>query len=119
MLKISQVFISKFIFFALLIVTILLVGFFISKEGMWSFSSLWILFISIIIFILLALLYLYKTIIQKLVDDIQSLSNYVDAINNKEYETALHVENYSEILYISIQLKNLVKRLNNRDKKRK
>ena len=117
MIKISQVFRQKFIFLLLFIVAIVSVSFYISIVNMWSSSSLWILFVFNVILIIMALIYLYKTVLERLLVDIEALSNYADAISNKEYGTALHVENYFEFLHISVQLKNLVKRLNNKDKK--
>jgi len=117
MMKISEVFRQKFIFLLLFIVATVSVSFYISTVNMWSSSSLWVLFVFNIILIIVALIYLYKIVFEKLLVDIEALSNYVDAISNKEYEIALHVENYYEFLHISVKLKNLVKRLNNRDKK--
>ncbi len=70
------------------------------------------------IFIFIALLITSK--ISKRVNyDITQISNYLNEIANKNYKAVIKTKYFSEFLQISLLLKNLVKKLANRDKKKR
>lgn len=60
---------------------------------------------------------LINSIQKKLEEDIYSIKNYLKKIDVKEYDANIKIIHYLDFLQISLLLKNLVKRLNNRDKK--
>jgi signal transduction histidine kinase len=51
--------------------------------------------------------------------DILQISNYLNEISNKNYKAVIKTKYFSEFLQISLLLKNLVKKLSNRDKKKR
>ena len=70
------------------------------------------------IFILIAFMITSK--ISKRVNyDIFQISNYLNEISNKNYKAIIKTKYFSEFLQISLLLKNLVKKLSNRDKKKR
>jgi len=57
------------------------------------------------------------TLHKKLDEDIAALSYYLRKLDNKNYDAEIKIQNYLEFLEIVLLLKNLVKRLYNREKK--
>jgi len=53
----------------------------------------------------------------KIISDMNKLKDYLEGISNKEYNSILHIEHFKEYLEISVILKNIVKRLHQKDKK--
>ena len=51
--------------------------------------------------------------------DISQISNYLNEISNKNYKAVIKTQYFSEFLQISLLLKNLLKKLANRDKKKR
>lgn len=82
-----------------------------------DFRKLWLILGAIISFVLILSYYVAKLMVYRVRHDIRELKEYLEAINRKEYETHIHIKFYKEFLEISLLLKNLVKRLNNRDNK--
>ena len=77
------------------------------------------IWIAIVFIILLLMSYFYiKKLQHELEEDIGSLESYVVEISEKKnYEATLHIKYYLEFLSISITLKNIVKRLRQKEKK--
>lgn len=75
--------------------------------------------ISIVFLILLLTSFFYiKKLQNELEEDIGSLENYVLEISeHKNYEATLHIKHYLEFLSISVTLKNIIKRLRQKEKK--
>ena len=48
----------------------------------------------------------------KLVTDVETLGEHVQEISDKQYDSAIKIKYYSDLLQISLVLKNIVKRLN-------
>jgi len=61
---------------------------------------------------------LINSIQTKLEEDIYSIRSYLEKIDAKEYDANIKILHYLDFLQISLLLKNLVKRVNNKDKKR-
>ena len=91
-----------------------------SLEGVMDhFYALWIQLVGAFgALIILALIIAYK-ISKKARFDILQITNYLDQISAKNYRAVLKPEYFREFLQISIMLKNLVKKLNNRDKQKR
>lgn len=73
-----------------------------------------------IIFLILSLISLFfiKKLQHELQEDIESLESYVVEISvHKNYEAILHIKHYLELLSISVTLKNIVKRVRQKEKK--
>ncbi len=51
--------------------------------------------------------------------DVKQISFYLEEISNKNYKAVLKTQYFSEFLEIALSLKNLVKKLNHRDKQRR
>ncbi len=89
------------------------------QNVMEHFYRLWLkLAGSFALFILIALLVAYR-ISKKTRYDIFQITHYLHEISDKNYNAALKPEHFQEFLYISIMLKNLVKKLRNREKQKR
>ena len=113
------------IFFTLFVVAYVLVKNFLMEHMqineintfMYEFNIIW--FKLLILFLALATLmyFLLHFIGAKIEDDISSLNKYLDEVNKKNYDAIIKIENYEEFLHSSLLLKNIVKRLQAKDKK--
>lgn len=89
------------------------------RSVMEHFYSLWIkLFIAFSLLIIIALVIAYN-ISKKARYDILQITRYLDEVSAKNYRAVLKPEYFREFLQISILLKNLVKKLHNRDKQKR
>ena len=68
--------------------------------------------------LLISLVISYKTS-QRIRYDIEQITLYLNGITNKNYKTVLKTKYFKEFLQISILLKNLVKKLNSREKQKR
>lgn len=84
-----------------------------------DFYSLWFKLFFVFLLILAVALYASKKMSQKIVYDIEQITQYLDAISNKNYKATIKTEYFYEFLQISLLLKNLVKKLHNRDKQKR
>lgn len=80
-----------------------------------EFYSLWSKLIFLFLIILLSALYASKKMSEKVLYDIDQITDYLDEISNKNYKATIKTENFYEFLHISLLLKNLVKKLHKRD----
>jgi len=80
-----------------------------------AWSKLAIVFL---FFIVLALIISYK-MSTRIQYDITQISNYLDEIANKNYKAVIKTQHFSEFLQVSLQLKNLVKKLSSREKQKR
>ena len=88
-----------------------------TEQIMDEIHSLWMVLGAVISFILLISLYIAKSMAYRVEHDINAIREYLKAISGKDYEAHIHIKYYKEFLEISLLMKNLVKRLNNREKK--
>ena len=70
------------------------------------------------IFIIIGLLIAYN-ISKKIRYDIQQITDYLREVSEKNYKAIIKPEFFSEFLYIALTLKNLAKKLNNRDRQKR
>jgi signal transduction histidine kinase len=69
-------------------------------------------------FIIIGLIMAYR-ISKKIRHDINEITNYLREISEKNYRAIIKPEYFSEFLYVAVTLKNLAKKLNNRDKQKR
>jgi len=74
--------------------------------------------IVLVIFMAFALFLTFRTS-KRLESDVEAINRYLDAIGGKNYKAVLKVKYYKEFLQIALQLKNVVKRLRQREKQRR
>ncbi len=86
---------------------------------MQEFYTLWYrLAIVFSIFLLVGLLLVYR-LSKKIRYDIQEITSYLHEVSEKNYRAVIKPQYFSEFLYIALILKNLAKKLNNRDKQKR
>ena len=76
------------------------------------------LLLSFLFFVVIALIISYN-MSRKIHDDIMQIITYLDEIANKNYKAVIKTRHFSEFLQISVQLKNLVKKLSNRERQKR
>jgi hypothetical protein len=79
----------------------------------------WLFLVALWIFVYILIILMLNNLHKKLDEDIATLSDYLKKIDAKEYDAKLKIKNYLEFLEIALLLKNLIKRLYNRDKKKR
>jgi signal transduction histidine kinase len=82
-----------------------------------SFVMQWFLISLIFCFIFLIFIYILKKHNDKIISDIAEIKHYLNHMTKKEYDAVLQVENFKESLEIAILLKNIAKRLKQKEKK--
>jgi len=89
------------------------------KSVMGYFYQLWVkLAATFLFFVIIALLTAYN-ISKKAQYDIAQITHYLHEISAKNYMAVLKPEHFREFLQITLLLKNLVKKLRNRDKQKR
>ncbi|MDD2790855.1 MAG: HAMP domain-containing sensor histidine kinase [Sulfurimonas sp.] len=84
-----------------------------------DFYALWINLALLFLIILIVAFYASWRMSKRVVYDIEQLTNYLDEISNKNYKAIIKTKYFYEFLHISLLLKNLVKKLSNRDKQKR
>ena len=78
--------------------------------------SIVFLLIGLSILIVSSLIYFFlKHQNNKLLRDVEALSEHINEISEKDYQSKVEIKHYQEFLQISILLKNILKRLNKKD----
>lgn len=71
-----------------------------------------------LIFITALSIYLYTKVLTDIDSDLEQIKNYIHNISeHKDYSSTINIKNFTEFLQISLVLKNIVKRLNQKEKK--
>lgn len=84
-----------------------------------EFYELWLrLALVFSAFIIISLIMAYR-ISKKIRHDINEITDYLREISEKNYKAIIKPEHFSEFLFIALTLKNLAKKLNNRDKQKR
>lgn len=88
------------------------------EEILEAFNLVW-LKISLVFFVLMILTYfILKHLRDRVYEDLDAVSEYIYEISeNKNYEKTLKIKYYLEFLKIAVGLKNMTKRLAQKDKK--
>ena len=83
-----------------------------------SFYKLWIkLAIAFVIVFVIAYL-IAQQMSHRVVYDIKQLKVYLEEVSSKNYEAVVHIKYIQEFLELSLILKNIIKRLQKKDKKK-
>ena len=118
----NDLFKKLFAIIILLLFSFLIVSFFLILEFREGYIEIYTLFsmLTLYFFALVFLLFKVLTKIRKnILEDVDSLSEYLHNISeNKQYDSKLYIKHYLEFLHISIVLKNIVKRLRAKTKKK-
>jgi len=85
---------------------------------MYDFYSLWTKLFFVFMVIIVIGAFVSKAMSQKVVYDIEQITNYLDEVSNKNYKAIIKTKYFYEFLQISLLLKNLVKKLSKNEKKK-
>ena len=125
MLKIDQTFSKLFFQIAISFLLFLLVSYFslkliiVDAGTIELYNQVWMILGGLYLFIMILIYLSIKSINYKLSEDIEHFQDYLDEVSNKNYEAVVIIKYFHEFLEMSLRLKNVVKRLNNRDTKKK
>jgi len=115
-MKYAQVFIAVFI--ALLVIFYFSIRVLIHEEELFLYNTVSVL-MSIILSVMLGVAYSFlKKRQNRMLHDIREIDNYIHKISqDKNYDAIVKVEYYIDLLQIAVSLKNMVKRLEKKDRK--
>lgn len=83
------------------------------------FYALWSKLTFVFIIIIFSAFYITKNMSKKVLFDIHQITNYLNQISNKNYKAIVRIKYFHEFLDISLILKNLVKKLDSRDRQKR
>ena len=119
MLNLNQSLTLKSTFFFLLSFSIVSLSItYLSNYLSAHFYILWTVVFLILLIIFVIVLYILKRKNDKILSDTQKIIDYLEEINDKNYEAILKTKHFSEFLQIELLLKNIIKRLHKKDKKK-
>ncbi len=82
-----------------------------------AYNTIWVeILVAFVVLGTVAFLYI-KRLSDTLLEDVQHLGEYMQAINDKNYDAIIQIQHYTEFLKIALIFKNLVKRLKQKEKK--
>lgn len=84
-----------------------------------DFFALWYRFAAVFIGVILVSLVVAYKLSKKIRYDMMQITDYLEEISDKNYKAIVKPEYFSEFLYIALTLKNLAKKLNNREKQKR
>jgi len=112
-----QVAISFFLFFTISYFSLKLI--IVDAGNIELYNQVWVILGGLYIFILILIYLSIKSINYKLSEDIEHFQDYLNEVSNKNYEAIVIIKYFHEFLEMSLRFKNIVKRLNNKDTKKK
>jgi len=124
-LKIDRTFTKLFVLIAISFLLFLVASYFSFKimlvdvNNVELYNQVWMLLGTLALFILFMIYFSMRSIRSELMEDVENFQGYLDEISNKNYQTVIIIKYFHEFLEMSLSLKNVVKRLNNRDTKKK
>ncbi len=89
------------------------------EKTLHDFYSLWIKLAIAFLIVMIIAFYIAKLMSQRVVYDIEQITNFLDEIANKNYNAFIKTKYFYEFLEISLMLKNLVKKLTSREKQKR
>jgi Ca2+/Na+ antiporter len=102
---------------ALLFVALFLSIYLLSLSGIFGKTAFWIIVAGLFIVTFLIIVMMIYKLHKRLNEDIETLREYLKKIDAKEYDAEIKIKNYLEFLEFSLLLKNLLKRLYQKEKK--
>jgi len=112
-----QIAISFFIFFIASYFSLKLI--IVDAGNIELYNQVWMLLGGLYLFIIVLIYLSIKSINYKLSEDIEHFQDYLEEVSNKNYQAVVIIKHFHEFLEMSLHLKNVVKRLNNKDTKKK
>ena len=125
MLKIDQTFTKLLFQIAISFFLFLIVSYFslkliiVDAGNIELYNQVWMILGGLYLFIMIIIYFSVKSINYKLSEDIEHFQDYLDEVSNKNYEAVVIIKYFYEFLEMSLRLKNIIKRLNNKDMKKK
>ena len=125
MLKIDQTFTKLFSLIVISFLLFLVVSYFslkliiVNAGNIELYNQVWIILGALYVFIMVLIYLSIKSINYKLSEDIEHFQGYLEEVSNKNYQAVVIIKYFHEFLEMSLRFKNIVKRLNNRDTKKK
>ena len=125
MLKIDHTFSKLFFLIAISFLLFLIASYFslkliiVDAGNIELYNQVWVILGGLYIFILILIYLSIKSINYKLSEDIEHFQDYLNEVSNKNYEAIVIIKYFHEFLEMSLRFKNIVKRLNNKDTKKK
>lgn len=125
MLKISQTLTKLFSLVAVSFTLFLVASYFsfklmiVNPENIEIYNQVWIILIALALFILLLIYFSIKNTRDKFLEDVEHFQDYIEEISNKNYQAVVKIKYFHEFLEMSLHLKNVVKRLKNKESKKK
>ncbi len=89
-----------------------------TSDMMDQFYTLWYKLFASFVFIAVIAFFISKMMSKRILYDINQITKYLDEIANKNYGAVIKTRYFYEFLQISLMLKNLVKKLNNKEKQK-
>lgn len=89
------------------------------KKGLDDFYTLWYKLVAGFVLVLIVAFYLSRVMSQRVVYDIEQITNFLNEIANKNYNAVIKTKYFYEFLAISLMLKNLVKKLASREEQKR
>lgn len=80
------------------------------------YNDVWITIAALFGAVFVGVFFVLRFMIGSITDEIDDINNYLEEINNKNYEAVLKIEHHLEFLQLSLLLKNIVKRLKGKNK---
>ena len=84
-----------------------------------NFYTLWSKLTFVFAVIIFSVFFIARRMSKKVVFDIEQITQYLNDISNKNYKAIIKTKYFHEFLQISLMLKNLVKKLDKRDKQKR
>jgi len=110
--KLSLIYATSFSLF--LIFTFVVLKLFLPLETALYVGAM--ILVMFVVFSLLFFLFL-RFYLQNIETDLDAITKYIQDINEKEYASEVKIVHYVEFLHLSVLMKNIAKRLYQRDKK--
>ena len=81
-----------------------------------TYNTIWAEVLILFIFLSVIVFLLVKYFTNRLLRDIEHFTEYLEEINNKNYDAIIKIQHYTEFLRMALIFKNLVKRLKPKSK---
>jgi nitrate/nitrite-specific signal transduction histidine kinase len=82
-----------------------------------AYNSVWTEICLVFVFVSIAAFFYIKKLRDDIMEDVEHFTEYLEAINKKNYDAHLQIQHYTEFLKMALVFKNLVKRLGAKKKK--
>jgi len=124
-LKIDQTFTKLFFLIAISFFLFFIISYFTLKLSIVDtvnielYNQIWMMLGALYIFILIIIYFSIESVKYKFSEDVEHFQNYLEEISDKNYQAVVKIKYFKEFLEMSLRLKNIIKRLNNKDTKKK